>query len=226
MPALLALPAPADPLARYVAIREAQLQNPHLTLTHPWGLLRKCFLYKRPSWVLLQVERANEERRQMDARVFRRVQRIARRHQAKWPPLAGVARFPSHALSIRQPWAWLIVHGPKRFENRMWSKLNPARHFRGPFLIHAAQGMTRDEYAMAHGMAEENGVILPPFEELQRGGIIGEAHAANFVEFSEVDPGDAPWAFTSGIELINVKAIPFKPCKGRLGFFKVNYDEL
>lgn len=41
------------------------------------------------------------------------------------------------ALSIRQPWAWLILHGGKDIENRSWNT-----NFRGRFLIHAAAGMT------------------------------------------------------------------------------------
>lgn len=44
------------------------------------------------------------------------------------------------ALTIRQPWAWLILHGGKDVENRTWP---PAEY--GPLLIHAgkswAQGM-------------------------------------------------------------------------------------
>jgi len=46
------------------------------------------------------------------------------------------------ALSIRQPWAWLIAHGHKLYENRDWSKYNPHKRQRGPILIHAGQGMT------------------------------------------------------------------------------------
>jgi hypothetical protein len=49
------------------------------------------------------------------------------------------------ALSIRQPWAWLIVNGYKDIENRSW-----ATKFRGPVLIHAAKGMTGAEYNHCH----------------------------------------------------------------------------
>lgn len=28
---------------------------------------------------------------------------------------------PLYALSVRQPWAWLIAHGFKSFENNLWS---------------------------------------------------------------------------------------------------------
>jgi hypothetical protein len=44
------------------------------------------------------------------------------------------------ALSIRQPWAWLILNAGKDIENRDW-----LTRFRGPFLIHASKGMTRAE---------------------------------------------------------------------------------
>src|SRR5688572_4676832 len=45
------------------------------------------------------------------------------------------------ALSLRQPWAWAVVHGGKRVENRGWTT-----DYRGPLLIHASTGMTRGEY--------------------------------------------------------------------------------
>ena len=38
------------------------------------------------------------------------------------------------ALSIMQPWAWLICAGHKDIENRSWST-----GFRGPVLIHAGK---------------------------------------------------------------------------------------
>ena len=55
--------------------------------------------------------------------------------------VGGVLRLPRQAISIRQPWAWLIVHGWKNIENRMWRT-----SYRGPVLIHASKGMTQDEY--------------------------------------------------------------------------------
>ena len=39
------------------------------------------------------------------------------------------------ALSIRQPWAWAILHAGKRVENRDWQGC----HYRGPLLIHASK---------------------------------------------------------------------------------------
>ncbi|MFK4760316.1 hypothetical protein ACI3KS_05210 [Microbacterium sp. ZW T5_45] len=39
-------------------------------------------------------------------------------------------------LTVRQPWAWAIIHGGKDVENRV---RNIAGDYRGPVLIHAAQ---------------------------------------------------------------------------------------
>lgn len=117
------------------------------------------------------------------------------------------------ALSIRQPWAWLIVNGHKDIENRTW-----ATKFRGPLLIHASKGMTRDDYlACEIFCADIPGVKLPAFEDLQRGGIVGQAEMTDCVRKSE-----SPW-FTGevGFVMANARPRPFHPCKGALGFFEV-----
>ena len=120
------------------------------------------------------------------------------------------------ALSVRQPWAWLIVNGFKPVENRDW----PTR-FRGRFLIHASKGMTRMEYADTRDFAEGLGVTIPAFEELKRGGIVGAAYMNDCVARS-----DSPWFFGDyGFVLESAQTLPFTPLKGRLGFFEVP-DEL
>lgn len=116
------------------------------------------------------------------------------------------------ALSIRQPWAWLIVNGHKDIENRQWKT-----HQRGKILVHAAKGMTRDEYEIAQAIAAEQGVELPPFEDLERGGIVGEVEIV-----ACVDVDASPWFFGEwGFVLKNAAPLPFRPYKGALGFFKV-----
>lgn len=45
------------------------------------------------------------------------------------------------AISIRQPWASLIVLGIKDIENRSWPTSQ-----RGIVLVHASKGMTRSEH--------------------------------------------------------------------------------
>ena len=125
------------------------------------------------------------------------------------------------ALSIRQPWAWLIVNGHKRFENRDWKPNNPCRRFRGPVLIHASKGMTRDEYVMGKITAEEQGIELPEFDELERGGIVGRTE---IVAWHDKAP-NMPFAFTSGLELRNSMPCHFTPVKGALGFFNVPWGK-
>jgi len=45
------------------------------------------------------------------------------------------------ALSVRQPWAWLIAHGLKPVENREWET-----HYRGPVLIHASKTFSEEDF--------------------------------------------------------------------------------
>jgi len=117
------------------------------------------------------------------------------------------------ALSIRQPWAWLIVNGHKDIENRSW-----LTHYRGPLLIHASKGITGAEYDFALEHAYEvAGVTLPLFDELERGGIVGRV---DLVDCVDQDP--SPWFFGKfGFVLKNAKTLPFQPFTGKLGFFEV-----
>src|SRR6185437_4060863 len=127
------------------------------------------------------------------------------------------------ALSIRQPWAWLVLHAGKDIENREWGDRYPgmadARRLIGKqFLIHAGKGMTRDEYIDAAQFANSLGAGLPSFEELRRGGIVGRATLAEIV----FDRHPSPWFFGPvGLVLRDVTPLPFVPMKGALGFFDV-----
>lgn len=127
---------------------------------------------------------------------------------------------PQFALSVRQPWAWAIIHAGKDIENRSWSKLNATRHllaFRGPVCIHAAKGMTRDEYESAgYSFADCGVAVAPRPHELLRGGIIGTVEIVDVVRKSS-----SPWFFgTYGLVLAKPKPVDFIPSTGALGFFK------
>lgn len=107
------------------------------------------------------------------------------------------------ALSIRQPWAWAILHAGKRIENRDWRGCK----YRGPVLIHASlwpSGLrldrerfvtgqaAADAHAEAHAMldmATAAGVrdSLPDVVSLRmlyehRGGIVGRANIVGVVD--------------------------------------------
>lgn len=122
------------------------------------------------------------------------------------------------ALSIRQPWAWLIVNGYKDIENRNW----PTR-LRGEILVHASKGMTREEYTdVAYFLAYNAGIFerkikLPAYEELERGGVVGKVTITDCVKVSQ-----SPWFFGKyGFCLTDAKPLPFTPFKGALGFFDI-----
>lgn len=133
-----------------------------------------------------------------------------------------MSALPDKALSVRQPWAWAIVHAGKDIENRDW----PTR-FRGPVCIHAAKGMTRDEYddansfmgrflgpADADWLARWHGLCAAPYK-LERGGIVGVAEIVDCVEQSP-----SPWFMGRyGFVLANARPVEFIPVKGALGFF-------
>lgn len=72
------------------------------------------------------------------------------------------------ALSIRQPLAFLIIHGGKDVENRSWHT-----NFRGSFLVHAATGMTSNELIQALLYCSERVMPMPDRDDMLRGGIIG-----------------------------------------------------
>lgn len=126
---------------------------------------------------------------------------------------------PRYALSIRQPWAWAIVHAGKDIENRNWFT-----NHRGPICIHAAKGMTKAEFdgfvALGRAMYR-NGrwpgeLSIPEMPDLQRGGIIGTAEIVDCVSASRSPWFQGPWGFV----LANVRPLAFIPCKGALGFFE------
>ena len=131
-------------------------------------------------------------------------------------PPAPAAGSPTVALSIRQPWAWLILHAGKDIENRSWHT-----KYRGRFLVHAAQGMTSNEFTQALLYCAERDLPMPDRDDMQRGGIIGSVELID-----SVDTSDSPWYMgEKGFVLRDPKPMPFTAFKGRLNFFEVP-DEL
>lgn len=121
------------------------------------------------------------------------------------------------ALSIRQPWAWLIVHGYKDIENRNWHT-----SFRGNVLVHAGLTMTRAYYDQITEELENACVLpvsgLPPYEKLMRGGLVGWTRIVDCV-----DQSASKWKQEGsfGFVLRDSRPIAFTPWKGRLQFFNV-----
>jgi len=137
------------------------------------------------------------------------------------------------ALSVRQPWAWLIVAGYKGIENRTWE----TRH-RGPLLIHAGKTFDWPGYFRLAGLVGMRGRLSPGdlpqaqekpelrFDERYKlGGIIGRVELADIradmdrfcvsdlADWAEI--GMRHWVMERPVEL------EFVACPGKQGIFEV-----
>lgn len=112
-------------------------------------------------------------------------------------------------LSVRQPWAWLIVHGHKDVENRTW----PTRH-RGDLLIHAGQVFDQDGLAWVLHRFPELRPALP--QQYPLGGVVGTCQLLGCVETSASRWFMGPYGFS----LWGARPMPFVPLRGRLGFWE------
>jgi ASCH domain len=96
----------------------------------------------------------------------------------------GGAALMLPCLSIRQPWAWLILHGGKDIENRDW----PTKR-RGRVLVHAANGMTLEEWSSAWEFAgatarQKGRDARLTASTIERGGIVGSVEIVDCTETS------------------------------------------
>lgn len=122
---------------------------------------------------------------------------------------------PTLALSVRQPWAWAIIHAGKDIENRSWRAVNHGLTKRGRVAIHASKGMTREEYVDASEFMLKLRIECPPARGLLRGGIIGSVDVVDVVTES-----DSPWFFgPRGLVLKGAEPCAFIPSVGALGYF-------
>ena len=118
------------------------------------------------------------------------------------------------ALSILQPWAWLITNGLKDIENRVWRT-----SYRGEFLVHAGKGFDEDGFGdLAHEPDFSVRFLGMPsrMSDFARGGIVGSAVLVDCVEDHDSEWFNGPYGFV----LRDAKVLPFQPCRGMLNFFE------
>lgn len=136
----------------------------------------------------------------------------------EWTPRRGYLP----ALSIRQPWCWLILNCGKDVENRDWKT-----NYRGPLLIHAGKKLDPgcfdgDELhplpLYRAGAGPDIRESLPLRKEgYPLGGIVGIATLVDVVTSST-----SPWFIGRyGFVLRDVQPLPFMPYSGALGLFPV-----
>lgn len=127
------------------------------------------------------------------------------------------------ALSVMQPWTWLMVNGFKKIENR-----SRRFHYRGPLLLHAGLKVDQDAHDdianRRHPASGEPTQFLPapPIGFFDRGGIVGICDLVDCVEASD----DPFFVGTFGLVIANARPLRFQPCRGMLGLFdpKITVD--
>lgn len=120
------------------------------------------------------------------------------------------------ALSVQQPWAWLIATGRKDVENRIWRT-----HFRGRFIIHASKRFDRDGYQWLLGQEPSAMRDMGNPAMLGLGGVVGVADLLDCVRAHESRWFQGPYGFVIG----NAIETPFVPSRGRLKFFDTPFSE-
>lgn len=125
------------------------------------------------------------------------------------------------ALTLTSPWDFLILKGGKDIENRSWSSKE-----RGWILIHAALGMSTEDYDKAVTFARAAGYTgpIPQTHELRRGCVTGAVRITGCMHSSERARLGLPmrWAMSGfGFDLAQPIVLPPVPTKGALSFWKV-----
>jgi hypothetical protein len=134
---------------------------------------------------------------------------------------------PIYALSIKQPWAWLICKGFKDIENRDWHifKVMPLRIY-----VHAGlkadlyEGLTEWIRERISAAVWENEFQGKTWAKLCTfGAIIGEVTITTCVTKSTSPWFVGKYGFTLADPVLYDKPIPYK---GQLGFFKPDISEV
>lgn len=123
---------------------------------------------------------------------------------------------PRQALSVRQPWAWAIIHGGKDIENRSVFAISKGEMRAGVRVaIHAGKGMTREEYNEGADTMATRGVVCPDPHQLVRGAIIGSVFVSAIVSAN-----NSLWFFgPRGLVLRDPEPCDPVPAGGYLGYF-------
>lgn len=121
------------------------------------------------------------------------------------------------ALSVQEPWAWLIAHGYKPLENRPWYFSH-----QGDLVIHAGKKNGPEQQRDYEQVRDRFPAIkMPLLRDMPFGGVVGIVKVIGCVS-SDVHctAEELPW-FTGpyGIQLRAARICRFFECRGQLGIF-------
>lgn len=114
------------------------------------------------------------------------------------------------AISIRQPWAWLLLARIKTVENRTWRL--PSKYVEVPIFLHV--GLQQDP--------------LSPVQQYLKGYVPLRGGVVGIITFGEPErdypsswaiPGHWHWP------VLDVRPVKFFPCPGRLKIFQIRTEE-
>jgi predicted transcriptional regulator len=117
------------------------------------------------------------------------------------------------ALSLKQPFAELVVSGRKKIELRKWNT-----KFRGEFFVHASKSPDKESMNRFG------------FDNLPVGCIVGKAKLVDVKHYNSEEEhkkdndlhfGNSKWG-NCGFVLKDAERIKEIPCKGKLGFWEFN----
>lgn len=132
------------------------------------------------------------------------------------------------ALTVLQPYAWMMIHGSKDIENRSWVNaiLNHLITRGEPFAVHAGLSMTRVYYreAVEFAKAQDPELVVPRIDELVLGALLGTVVPTQIYRPEDWTP-DRRWHMPDqyGWQLEDRTTLPrYVPAKGKQGFWTVD----
>ncbi|CEN55974.1 hypothetical protein [Candidatus Methylopumilus turicensis] len=131
------------------------------------------------------------------------------------------------ALSLKQPYAWLIANGYLLVDDRTWGT-----DYRGAILIHASKGIYEEYYDY---LVANTDIPLPNKDKLGFGGVVGIARLVLCTRPDEIPPtltreqrGHFSGVPRDGFGFLfeHAKPLALMPCPGKLGIFEIDIDAL
>lgn len=124
------------------------------------------------------------------------------------------------ALTIRPPWAQLIIMGVKDVENRSWKT-----DYRGPIAIHMGTQVSVEHLEMASATLEHIGIdlmgaLFDP-RSFPAGHVLGTVELVDCVKDSS-----SPWAIADQWHWVldRPQAFTPEPVKGKLGLWEYEWQ--
>jgi hypothetical protein len=131
------------------------------------------------------------------------------------------------ALSLKQPYTWLIANGYLLVDDRTWGT-----GYRGVMLIHASKGIYEEYYDY---LVVNTDIPLPSKDKLGYGGVVGIAKLVLCARPDEIPSNlnrEQRSHFSGvprdgfGFLFENAKPLELMPCPGKLGIFEIDMDAL